>query len=536
MKKIITSSLVLVLSFSVNAQETIQFPDGSTSTIYTSEIGKETSAINKSQVWSPIEKVSDYMATDLVNKDFRDMGIAVGPDSTIHMVYVANVSNYPSISRQRIMYNQKLAGGAWSSPIIIDAFDGVAERNNHEASINVSLNGDVHVVYHYWAYDGTGRNQIGYSKYTKATGVWSTELISGATGTVYATYSDYPRVASTDNNIPVVVWGTDERNGTDYDEAFLTYNNGSWQTPIEISKSGTAADSSKAQFPRAVAVGGEKVFILFREYNNAQDTLALYYRVFDASNGSLTATQKIQNSERESTSNFDPYYIFDATFNTSRNEVFIALNSQDTIVSYTYDITNATLSKNTEEYYSNISAPANYHQLSICADDTGEVHLAYNLWNSYQGQSSMYYLQYNYNTGYGVPQLFSTEDSSDEPHIVFGADDNLHIAFCDRHEDLTGDAYLRREIYYVATDISTGMFENKRINHKQLKVYPNPSSSGIFNVQLDDIMSIVVADINGKIVLQTRASKQIDISNQPNGMYFLNIRSKNGNYYSKLIK
>jgi len=111
---------------------------------------------DKSMVWADAYNVSINN-----NQDSRDMGIAMTADSTIHIVYCDDKP-----SRQSIVYKSKTVNGDWSEGIVIDVFDGVEPRNNHKASISASDNGDLHVVYHYWAYDGTFRHQVGYSKYT----------------------------------------------------------------------------------------------------------------------------------------------------------------------------------------------------------------------------------------------------------------------------------------------------------------------------------------------------------------------------------
>lgn len=477
--------------------------------------------LNKNLVWSSPVKVSDY-----TNEDSRDMGIAIGPDSTIHIVYCDDVPGYPSISRQRITYKYKKVGGTWSSAMIIDEFSGVAARNNHEASINVSDNGDIHVVFHYWAYDGTGRNQIGYSKYTKATDTWTTELISGNTGTVYATYSDYPRIVSTTNNIPVAAWGNDNTNG--YDEAYLTYNNGTWQTPIQIS----SLDSNKAQFPVPVSIGNEKVFVLFREYNVTQDTLALYYRIFDASNGTLSNINKIQDSERPSTSNYDSYYLYDACY-TNNDKVFILFNSEDTLYSYSYDVTTTNLIKNPQTHKSNYTAGyTNYNLPSVCSDDAGKIHIAYTVWNT--SNNSVRYLNYDEVNGFSSSEIISANDCLDAPQIVFGADSKLHIVYADDSEDTNNDGYVDREVYYLCANNTNGI-RNANLTEQQIKIYPNPSK-GIFNIDTDKLSKVIVRDINGKIILNTLSDSKVDISNFSNGLYILSISNEDGVAHYKIVK
>lgn len=66
-------------------------------------------------------------------------------------------------------------------------------------------------------------------------------------------------------------------------------------------------------------------------------------------------------------------------------------------------------------------------------------------------------------------------------------------------------------------------------------VYPNPASNKIY-ITLDDTQEIQISifSITGKRILQT-ASKQINISAIPNGIYMINISHGQKNYYNKLV-
>ncbi len=523
MRNLLLTISIASFSLSLFAQNIVEYN--------TNELGYKTASIpgklefanyksEKSTNWSDPLKISDY-----ANEDSRDMGIAVGPDSTIHIVYCDDVPGLPSVSNQRISYKSKSLNGEWTEALIIDEFDGVPARNNHEASISVSNNGDIHVVYHYWAYDGTFLNQIGYSKYNKQMDTWSTELISGEAGTVESTYSNYPRITSTENNIPIAVWGCDNTNGTN--ETYLAYNNGTWQDPILVSSS----EANKSQFPTAVSIGGEKIFLLFREYDLTQSTLAMYYRIFDATDGSLTDIIKIQESERPSTSSYDAYYAYDACY-TTNNEVFILLNSTDTLSCYTYNTVSEELTKNPEEVKSNYSSYTNYNLQSICADNLGNIHVAYTVWNT--SSNSIKYLSYNESDGFSSPETISAEYCMDPPQIVFGIDEELHIVYSDDSEDTNSDGYVDREIYYISTNVSNEIFT---VENTDIHIYPNPSN-GIFHINITEPSTIAISSINGTLVYTSHNTNDstIDISDFSNGLYILNIKNKSGNFYTKIIK
>ncbi len=82
---------------------------------------------------------------------------------------------------------------------------------------------------------------------------------------------------------------------------------------------------------------------------------------------------------------------------------------------------------------------------------------------------------------------------------------------------------------------------NQIFSKKSFIVYPNPST-GIFTIQFENAISnanIIVADLNGRIVYQTRSenlnNQKLDLSKLQSGMYILNIRSDSYNYSHKIV-
>jgi Subtilase family/Secretion system C-terminal sorting domain len=80
-----------------------------------------------------------------------------------------------------------------------------------------------------------------------------------------------------------------------------------------------------------------------------------------------------------------------------------------------------------------------------------------------------------------------------------------------------------------------------------IKVFPNPSANGIFNIELKNIGSnnaiYTVLDINGKQLIQKNtqlndagSKLQINLSNYAKGMYFLRVTDKDKVYTVKLVK
>jgi hypothetical protein len=57
----------------------------------------------------------------------------------------------------------------------------------------------------------------------------------------------------------------------------------------------------------------------------------------------------------------------------------------------------------------------------------------------------------------------------------------------------------------------------------QLPIYPNPSTNGVFNISFPSNSvngSVQIFNINGQKIKEEALSKQVDLSNQPNGLYY----------------
>lgn len=65
------------------------------------------------------------------------------------------------------------------------------------------------------------------------------------------------------------------------------------------------------------------------------------------------------------------------------------------------------------------------------------------------------------------------------------------------------------------------------ITSSAVVVYPNPTS-GILNVESDEVMTVEVFNLLGKIVLTTK-QRQIDLRNYKNGIYLLKVKDLKGN-------
>ena len=117
--------------------------------------------------------------------------------------------------------------------------------------------------------------------------------------------------------------------------------------------------------------------------------------------------------------------------------------------------------------------------------------------------------------------------------------------------DLEGQIAQGTNIFSYQTVQSVGCPTSLATNHVTLnsldvKVYPNPTK-GIVNINytLEDSTDIMLSltNIQGQVISKTKISKtsglqtdSIDLSSLSNGMYFISIKSSNGNYSAKVIK
>jgi len=89
----------------------------------------------------------------------------------------------------------------------------------------------------------------------------------------------------------------------------------------------------------------------------------------------------------------------------------------------------------------------------------------------------------------------------------------------------------------------TGIREERR-EKKQLKIYPNPTNSGVvyinLNTPIKGISKIEVVTLNGqkvfsKLLQDISGNTLIDLSSLTNGVYILTVKSENSIYYQKLF-
>tara|TARA_B110001469_G_scaffold80368_1_gene76032 strand:+ start:521 stop:2020 length:1500 start_codon:yes stop_codon:yes gene_type:complete len=69
-----------------------------------------------------------------------------------------------------------------------------------------------------------------------------------------------------------------------------------------------------------------------------------------------------------------------------------------------------------------------------------------------------------------------------------------------------------------------------------IKLYPNPASNQIQLGTEERLKSVLVSDVNGKLVEVNRVNNLIDVSNLSSGLYFIQVETENGMFREKFIK
>ena len=72
-------------------------------------------------------------------------------------------------------------------------------------------------------------------------------------------------------------------------------------------------------------------------------------------------------------------------------------------------------------------------------------------------------------------------------------------------------------------------------NLDNVKVFPNPTY-GIVNIDADNVVSVEVMDINGRVAATFESTNKVDLSNLTAGTYMLRIQTANGTSVKKVVK
>ena len=105
----------------------------------------------------------------------------------------------------------------------------------------------------------------------------------------------------------------------------------------------------------------------------------------------------------------------------------------------------------------------------------------------------------------------------------------VYIAF--RHHDCYDQMAL--SIYDVTVTATEGSSENT--SHAAVNLYPNPTN-GIVNVEGDGILGVEVVDITGRTIMSQQSAGCVDLSQLPDGVYAIRVRTEKGVSLQKVTK
>jgi PKD repeat protein len=176
-------------------------------------------------------------------------------------------------------------------------------------------------------------------------------------------------------------------------------------------------------------------------------------------------------------------------------------------------------------------ADSSTSSINIMPGPIADYSFTYNNLNYNFASSSINSVSYSWNFGSGPA---STQANASH---TFPGPGTYNV--CLTVESQNGCTHTKCEEIVVSDN--TSVWQN--INTQEVKIYPNPSSSGLFNLDLSGVMAntaISITNILGSIVWENKFSspntlQAIDLSSLPGGNYFINIRTEREAITRKLV-
>lgn len=461
----------------------------------------------------------DFNISENPNVDSWDVRLATGTDNVPYVVYNDNHSN----GLQKIMFRKKINDAEWSEPIFVDAGGEIGGRNNHFPAISASENGDLHVVYNVWAFENV-RNYIGYSHYDAAAGEWNDAIkISDLNGTV-SHFTSHHDIYSTGENLPVVVWGYDNRENQTNEEIYMTYFDGeSWSADIPVSD---LTDNMDAGFPFVQNIADGTGMIVYAE-NTSGGVIELRYRVYNETTHGLSESKVISN-ENIGYNNY--------TLVTSDNgEVMVATLHKESgpdrdvfrVYHYDLDADAFTLSDHVFEVAANAGGLLKRFDMDCNAN--GECAIVF---TDFMVETNSY-LEYYPDSGFGEPLVINEENPGfDAPSARFTPNGNLHVVWTDYRFD-NGEGWDEREVFYEMG--RNELMGTADVFTANVSVYPNPTK-GSFTIQTNDSFQVEIFNLAGKMVEKRNISGTSEFKiSLSEGVYFIRLKNEKGTTVKKLL-
>ena len=523
MKKSISLSMMLVLGSIFYAQNPISIEvDENGKTFYKHQSDLERSSQQTNS--APESLMLDWSNLDInisenQNVDSWNTRMAVHPNGSAYVVYNDNHPN----GLQKIMFRKSVEGGDWTDAFFVDAGGEIGGRNNHFPAIAVSPNGDLHVSYNVWAFENI-RNYVGYSYYNAANDTWSDGVkISDAGGTVNHIMGRHD-IYSTEDNLPVVVWGYDFRENEVNEEIYMTYFDGTdWSADIPVSD---ITDGQDAGFPYIESIGNNKAMIVYSE--RIAGGMELRYRIYDETTHTLSAPQLI-TAENVMRGNYDLTV-------SPTGEVMILTahkasgSSLDAFSIYNYDRGSDTFSLSSHTIELAAGSGQMGKNITMDCNTDGDCAVVYGEYFL----ENVSILDYSDATGFGEPVVIVEEkpDAMDPPTALFDAQGNLHVNWADfRFDD--GQGWNTREVFYKkGVNVNIGIDDQV---FTTIAVFPNPSQE-TFTIETQEQFNLQIVDILGKVVRTETILGTTQIHHElPIGTYFLRFSNESNSMVKKLI-
>ena len=106
---------------------------------------------------------------------------------------------------------------------------------------------------------------------------------------------------------------------------------------------------------------------------------------------------------------------------------------------------------------------------------------------------------------------------------------DIYIAF--RHHDVTDMFWLIIDDIKI-TSGNTADIDN--LNTAAVDFHPNPVSDKLYISE--DVREVSVVDVNGRIVMNDKNTRVVDMSELANGVYFVRVITDNGTATKKIVK
>ena len=456
--------------------------------------------------------VPEFLLSNNDDLDTRDPYIAIGPDGTLYTVWQDNLPNHPSGVAQRIVMKKKEVGGDWTEQEVVDIID-LEARNNHRPSIAIADNNDIHIVYQYWAFDGTASNQIAWSFYDASEDIWNQEIVSSDFGTTSNLCR--PMLYTTDENLPVVYWGGDERDGNE--QSYMSWYNGTnWtELPVSIDSSDPIGYGTKIS-----KLSDNKAMFFYSKNGH------LYYKIWNELTHTLSEEFDITVSG-STTGNYDCTKEFE-------DKVYLTSFELGVLKTFCFDIESGEwtdLEVDVSLYFSD-------ERIDMSIDSNGLVNVFFSITivNTYN------HFTYHPVGGFSEVENLITGDGIAE-NIGFSAVDennDIHFVYEDRRFDpdpiggyVIDEIFYRKGIYND-TDIEDN-YELQITNYELKQNYPNP-----FNPVTKISYELAITNYeSAEIVVYNTRGQEVWVSNpltlNSNHCIFDGSKFNSGIYYYSLI-